>query len=48
MSILSARLRQMADYLDELAVGGWPRKLIDQVMITEFGLEMGEMSQSAT
>jgi monoamine oxidase len=34
----------MADYLDELGVGGWPRKLIDQVMITEMGLEMGEMS----
>jgi len=34
----------MAEYLDGLGVGGWPRKLIDQVMITEMGLEMGEMS----
>ncbi|WP_069472420.1 FAD-dependent oxidoreductase [Candidatus Marithrix sp. Canyon 246] len=34
----------MATYLDGLGVDGWPRKLIDQVMITEMGLEMGEMS----
>ena len=34
----------IAEYLDGLGVSGWQRKLIDQLMITEFGLEMGEMS----